>query len=85
MLVQRLSNLQKIDNLATRLNLLTMFATFIPNAWPRFLQKGPGKGMVYLQISEMFTYAGPKDKLRYVRTVKIKACLHAVLLFGGGG
>ena len=38
------SNLQKVDNMATRVNLLTMFATLIPNAGPGVLQKGPGEG-----------------------------------------
>ena len=36
-----LPNLQKVDNLATRVNLLTMFAALITNTGPRVLQKGP--------------------------------------------
>ena len=58
-----LSNLQKVDNLATRVNLLTTFATLIPNAGPRLLQKGPGEGVIYLQISEM-SNSRSFDKMR---------------------
>ena len=39
----RLPNLQKIDNLATRVNLLTTSANLIPNVGSRVLQKGPGE------------------------------------------
>ena len=46
----------KVDNPATRVNLLPLFATLIPNAWPHVLHKGPGKGVIYLQISEMLAY-----------------------------
>ena len=53
MLGPGLENLPKVDNLVTRVNLLTTFATLIPNAGPRVLQKGPGEGVVYLQISKM--------------------------------
>ena len=53
MLGPGLSNLQKVDNLETSVNLLTMFETLIPNAGPRVLYKGPGEGVTYLQISEM--------------------------------
>ena len=49
-----LPNLQKVDNLATCVNILTTFATLIPNAGPRVEQKGPGEGVIYLQISEMY-------------------------------
>ena len=45
--------MQKVDNLVTRVNLLTMFATLISNSGPCILQKGPGEGVIYLQISEM--------------------------------
>ena len=48
-----LSNLQKVDNLATRVNLLPMLTTVVPNAGPRVLQKGIGEGVIYMQISEM--------------------------------
>ena len=48
-----LANLQKVDNLATCVNLLTTFATSITNAGPRVLQKGLGEGVIYLQISQM--------------------------------
>ena len=41
-----LSNLEKVDNLATRVNLLPTFATLIPNAGPRVLRKGPGEGVI---------------------------------------
>ena len=52
MLVPELPNLQKIDNLETRFNILNTFATLFPNAGPSVLQKGPGEGVIYLQISE---------------------------------
>ena len=48
-----LSNLKKIDNLATRVNLLTMFPTLFPDAGPRIQQNGPGEGVIYLIISEI--------------------------------
>ena len=41
-LVPRLSNLQKVDNLETGVNLQTTFATLIPNAGPHVLQNGTG-------------------------------------------
>ena len=44
MLGPGLTNLQKVDDLAIHVNLLTTFATLIPNAGPRVLQKGPWKG-----------------------------------------
>ena len=53
MLGPGLSNLIKVDNLVTRVNLLTTFATLIQNDVPRVLQKGPGEGVIYLQLSEM--------------------------------
>ena len=46
----------KIDNLVTRVNLLTTFATLIPNTGPHVLQKGPGEGVIYLQISQMRSF-----------------------------
>ena len=48
-----LPNLQKGDNLATRVNLLTMFATLFPNSGTHILYKGPGEGVDYLKISGM--------------------------------
>ena len=57
MLGPGLSNLQKINNLATCVNLLNMFATLIPNAGPHVLQKGPGEGVIYLQISGMLKFS----------------------------
>ena len=53
MLIPGLSKLQKVDNLATHVDLLTKFPTLIPNAGPRVVQKEPGEGVIYLQISEM--------------------------------
>ena len=44
MLGTGLTNQQKVDNIETRVILLTMFATLIPNAGPRVPQKGPGWG-----------------------------------------
>ena len=46
MLGPGLSNLEKVNNLATRVNLVTTFATFIPNTGSHFLQKGPGEGVI---------------------------------------
>ena len=48
-----ISNLNKVDSLVIRGNLLTKFVTLITNAGPRVVQKGPGEGVIYLQISEM--------------------------------
>ena len=53
MLGPGISNLQKVDNLTKHFNLLTMFANLIQNAGPRVLQEGLGKGVIYLQISEI--------------------------------
>ena len=53
MLGPGLSNLQKVDNMETRVNLLTMFTTLTPNSGPHVLHKGPGEGVIYLQISEI--------------------------------
>ena len=50
-----ISYLQKYNNLATRVNLLTTFVTLTANAGPRILNKGPGEGVIYLQISETFS------------------------------
>ena len=47
-----LSKLKKIDNLSTRVNLLTAFTTLIPNAGPHVLHKGNGEGVIYLKNSE---------------------------------
>ena len=41
MLGPGLTNQQKVDNIETRVNLLITFATYIPNAGSRVLQKGP--------------------------------------------
>ena len=54
MLGPGLPNLKKVNNLATGVNLLTMFVTLIPNEGPRVLQKGPREGVICLQISEMY-------------------------------
>ena len=48
--------MQKVDNLATRVNILTMFASMITDVGTHVLQKASGEGMIYLQISEMFLF-----------------------------
>ena len=53
MLGPGLPNLQKVNNLETRVNLITKFTNLIPNAGPRVLQKGPGEVVVYMQIPEV--------------------------------
>ena len=50
-----LTNLQKINNLETRVNLLTTLETFISNAVPCVFQKGLGEGVIYMHISEMYS------------------------------
>ena len=37
-----------------------MLATLIPNAMPCVLQKGPGEGVIYLQITEMLSFCWGK-------------------------
>ena len=49
-----ISNLKKVDNLSTHGKLLTTFATFFPNAGARFLNKGTGEVVIYLQISDIY-------------------------------
>ena len=56
MLGPGLTNLQKFDDMETCANLLTTFATLIPNADPRVLRKGPGEGVIYLQNSSMYKW-----------------------------
>ena len=53
MLIPGLSKLQKVDNLATHVDLLTKFPTLIPNKGPHVVQKEPWEGVIYLQISDM--------------------------------
>ena len=48
-----LSNLQKVHNMATHVNLLSTSEILIPDAVPRVLQNGPGEGVIYLQIPEI--------------------------------
>ena len=50
-----ISNLQKVDSLVIRGNLLTKFVTLITNAGPRVLSKGPEERVIYLKILEMYT------------------------------
>ena len=51
MLGPALSNMQKVDNLATHVILLTTLTTLFKNVGPFVLQKGSGEGVNYLQIS----------------------------------
>ena len=63
MLGPGISNFKKIDNLATRVNLLSTFATLIPNAGPRVLQNGPWEGVIYLKFSEVSFWEKRKANL----------------------
>ena len=49
MLVPRLSILQKVDNLETRVNMLNKFETLFTNEGPHILQKRPGEVVIYLK------------------------------------
>ena len=55
MLGPELSNLEKVDYLAARVNLIPTFVTLIQNAGPCVLRIGPGEGAIYLQTSYIYT------------------------------
>ena len=56
MLGPGLSNLQKGDNLVTPVNLINTFTTLIPTTGPQVLQKRPGEGVIWLQISDILKF-----------------------------